>query len=107
MLLLFFKQWRTFIIDIDLNYSNAADTACERSKLDKIPSYVSHVSTLWRLNRNFVMLLEKEMKTILIAFSNYFSLILELVNEPTTPEKLLLVLFRRNFPVVHMSAQLK
>ena len=32
-----FKQWRTFIIDIDLNYSNAADTACESSKFRWCP----------------------------------------------------------------------
>ena len=44
----------------------------------------------------------EEMETILTTFSDYFSLILELVNEPTTLEKLLFFLFRRNFPVGHV-----
>ena len=48
------------------------------------------------------MLLEKEMETILTTFSNYFSLILELVNESTTLENFLFFLFKRNFPVVHV-----
>ena len=49
-----------------------------------------------------MMLLEKEMETTLTAFSDYFFLILELVNESTTLEKLLFFLFRGNIPVVHI-----
>ena len=46
---------------VDFNYGNAANTACERPKLDGIPSYapddiqsyVSNVITLWLLHMEF------------------------------------------------------